>query len=101
VAPKKISFRRVVAAYQVFVVVTKFTGAASTVFASAKFAARTVAYIMPHSVAELTDAVLAVTSIDAVTIVSVANKVCIQDGHLFYQVSSNFLSVHTQIFVCE
>jgi hypothetical protein len=43
-----------VAANQVFVVVTKSTGTASTVSASAKLDARMVANIMPPSVAELT-----------------------------------------------
>jgi hypothetical protein len=48
----------VVAANQVFVVVTKSTDTASTVSASAKLAAMEVANMMPPSVAELT-AVLA------------------------------------------
>jgi hypothetical protein len=60
-----------VAANQVFVVVTKFTGTASMVSASAKFAARVVANIMPPSVAELANAVLAANSSDAVTMPAV------------------------------
>jgi hypothetical protein len=59
-----------VAANQVFVVVTKYTGTASIIFASAKLAARVVAYIMPPSLAELA-AVLAANSSDAVTIYAV------------------------------
>jgi hypothetical protein len=55
----------VVSANQVFVVVTKSTGTASTVFASAKLAARVVANIMPPSVAKLV-AVLAGNSNDAI-----------------------------------
>jgi hypothetical protein len=79
-----------VTANQDFVVVTKSTGTASIVSASAKLAARMVANIMPPSVAELT-AVLAANSNDAVTVfVSVATWIRIQDGHLFYQSSSNF-----------
>jgi hypothetical protein len=55
------------AANQDFVVVTKSTGTASTVSASAKLAARVVANIMLPSVADLA-AVLAANSSDAVTI---------------------------------
>jgi hypothetical protein len=46
-------FASVVAAFQVFVVVTKSTGTASTASASATLAARMVANIMPPSVAAI------------------------------------------------
>jgi hypothetical protein len=80
----------VVAANQVFVVVTKSTGTTSTVSASAKLAARVVANIMPLNVAELA-AVLAANSNDVVTIYAVvATWIRNQDGHLFYQASRIF-----------
>jgi hypothetical protein len=70
----------VVAANQVFVVVTKSTGTASTVSASAKLAARVVANIMPPNVAELA-AVLAANSNDAVSIYAVVTTwIRNQDG---------------------
>jgi hypothetical protein len=81
------------AANQVFVVVTKSTGTASTASAPAKLAARVVANIMPPSVAVLAS-VLAANSNDAVTIyVSAATWIRIQDGQLFYQASSIFFGV--------